>query len=684
MKKLTNNCGITLISLVVTIIVLLILVGVSIATLTGKNGIITQADNAKIETIVATVKENLSLEEIERSIDEEEVTPETLLVEGRVKRTVQQAEDGNYYMHYVLKEDAVDGMQGLGKGNIASLKDVFVIDDKLKVKYIGKSGKEYGDNIEEKILEDETKVRFSSKSFSEYVSKISGVTEEEMKFKWMKNQTSLTIADSSVDSLEDLVFFPNLISLTIGDHSNNAPQITIMDGIENCTKLKKLTILYGPDKDYSAVSKLDNLESFGRRGGNDYNNIIDSLKLCQNIKIFEIINCKMKDMSRISELSTNLTCLALSGVQLTKMESLENMRNLVELNLENNQINEIEGLENLQKLQSLNLNNNNIEDITPLSVNKSLTNLKLIGNNKIDGNRANYTGERLEALNEIGKILDRNGTIDIDVDKLGLFTNYKKLNLYNQNLTTLEHLEGLTELTNLNLNSNKLTLEDEKSQEILRSMTNLTELYLINNNITNVEAINDLPNLKILSITGNKNINLKDMEDIISKLNVLRLSNETLKTIVNCDINKIQRLKLSDSYLTELPDLSNFVKLIELNLRNNKDIKDFSMISKMNNLQILNLSMDETHNRMIDFSNLTNLTNLNLSENALWSEDLESLKALKNNTNLTLDLSKNSIIDASALLVLNPNTKINLSGNINLSEESKTALSNHFKNNVTF
>ena len=28
-----------------------------------------------------------------------------------------------------------------------------------------------------------------------------------MKFKWMKNQTSLTIADSSVDSLEDLVFF---------------------------------------------------------------------------------------------------------------------------------------------------------------------------------------------------------------------------------------------------------------------------------------------------------------------------------------------------------------------------------------------------------------------------------------------------------------------------------------------
>ena len=39
--------GITLIALVVTIIVLLILAGVSIATLTGDNGILTRASNAK-------------------------------------------------------------------------------------------------------------------------------------------------------------------------------------------------------------------------------------------------------------------------------------------------------------------------------------------------------------------------------------------------------------------------------------------------------------------------------------------------------------------------------------------------------------------------------------------------------------------------------------------------------------
>ena len=191
--KMRKKSGITLISLVVTIIVLLMLAGVTIATLTGDNGILTRASDAKIETIVATVKENLQLEQIEKAIDEEEVTPETLLAEGKVKRTVQQAEDENYYMYYALKEDAVEGMQGLGKGNIANLKDVFLIDDALNVRYIAKNGKAYGDELKEKILKDETKIRFASKAFSEYISKISGATEEEMKFEWMKKQTTLNI-----------------------------------------------------------------------------------------------------------------------------------------------------------------------------------------------------------------------------------------------------------------------------------------------------------------------------------------------------------------------------------------------------------------------------------------------------------------------------------------------------------
>ena len=45
--------GITLIALVITIIVLLILAGVSIAMLTGNNGVLTKATTAKSETAVS-------------------------------------------------------------------------------------------------------------------------------------------------------------------------------------------------------------------------------------------------------------------------------------------------------------------------------------------------------------------------------------------------------------------------------------------------------------------------------------------------------------------------------------------------------------------------------------------------------------------------------------------------------
>ena len=60
-KKLKNTKGITLIALVVTIIILLILAGVSIAMLTGNNGVLTQAKSAKENTRVGEVQEKVKL-----------------------------------------------------------------------------------------------------------------------------------------------------------------------------------------------------------------------------------------------------------------------------------------------------------------------------------------------------------------------------------------------------------------------------------------------------------------------------------------------------------------------------------------------------------------------------------------------------------------------------------------------
>ena len=77
-----NTKGITLIALVVTIIVLIILAGVSISMIVGDNGIITQAQRAARETANATVTSeeqmNVLVNELNGYLTEDEETSESL------------------------------------------------------------------------------------------------------------------------------------------------------------------------------------------------------------------------------------------------------------------------------------------------------------------------------------------------------------------------------------------------------------------------------------------------------------------------------------------------------------------------------------------------------------------------------------------------------------------------------
>ena len=67
-KKIYNN-GITLIALVITIIVLLILAGVTIATLTGENGILGKAEEARNQTEEGALEEEVRIKITEKETD---------------------------------------------------------------------------------------------------------------------------------------------------------------------------------------------------------------------------------------------------------------------------------------------------------------------------------------------------------------------------------------------------------------------------------------------------------------------------------------------------------------------------------------------------------------------------------------------------------------------------------------
>ena len=87
-----NQKGITLIALVITIIVLLILAGVSIAMLTGENGLLNRASGANAETVKAEVKEkiNLTLNAVKTSVYAERVNVETYT--GITEKTVGEGD----------------------------------------------------------------------------------------------------------------------------------------------------------------------------------------------------------------------------------------------------------------------------------------------------------------------------------------------------------------------------------------------------------------------------------------------------------------------------------------------------------------------------------------------------------------------------------------------------------------
>ena len=120
----TNSKGITLIALVITIIVLLILAGVSIAAITSDDGIIKQAQNAKDETEKANMEER-----IDQVIIEVEGTHRNPSLDDIIDE--------------LLEKDIIGSRDDVNKetGSITTKNPTYVIDGKLD-DYLGNSGEE--------------------------------------------------------------------------------------------------------------------------------------------------------------------------------------------------------------------------------------------------------------------------------------------------------------------------------------------------------------------------------------------------------------------------------------------------------------------------------------------------------------------------------------------------------------
>ena len=104
-ERVNGKNGITLIALVITIIVLLILAGVTIATLTGDNGILTKAQNAKEKNAQKTVEEQINLAVQASRINEGLVIDKDILEQELTNNGIEITKSENDELPWTVKKD---------------------------------------------------------------------------------------------------------------------------------------------------------------------------------------------------------------------------------------------------------------------------------------------------------------------------------------------------------------------------------------------------------------------------------------------------------------------------------------------------------------------------------------------------------------------------------------------------
>ena len=149
-EKFKNTKGITLIALVITIIVLLILAGVSIATLMGDNGILTNATKARTEDAHASVREAISLayseyimeSEIDKTGDTTKIaSTENVKIKGIENHVLASGEETGTFKDFLKGKGYIDdngvinvkklvgSSLSTGKGNATDKKDVYIFEE---------------------------------------------------------------------------------------------------------------------------------------------------------------------------------------------------------------------------------------------------------------------------------------------------------------------------------------------------------------------------------------------------------------------------------------------------------------------------------------------------------------------------------------------------------------------------
>ncbi len=239
--KMKNQKGITLLALVITIIVLLILAGITISAITGENGIIGNAGQAKEETEIANEKEivekatvqamgnnkygNIEESELQSELDKEtgvgktdatDIGDEFEVIFVDSNRYYIVDKDGNIEGEYPVNKDKNPGDFTIGEkgetldGSIDHPYEISCIEDLVVLSNISTGKGNYIENGEIKEAERKT---FSGKNFilTKTLNFNSTVSYADLSIGWRYDETEVAyvIDENSTQNLRDLLIDKN-------------------------------------------------------------------------------------------------------------------------------------------------------------------------------------------------------------------------------------------------------------------------------------------------------------------------------------------------------------------------------------------------------------------------------------------------------------------------------------------
>ncbi|XP_068343134.1 protein phosphatase 1 regulatory inhibitor subunit PPP1R7 homolog [Pyrus communis] len=285
------------------------------------------------------------------------------------------------------------------------------------------------------------------------------------------SSTVLDLTSFQLHDLDSVELSPSLTELDL-----TANRLTGLDPrIATLSNLKKLSLRQNliedaavePISGWDALSGLEELVLRDNKLGK-----IPDVSIFTKLLVFDVSFNEITSLHGLSKVTSTLKELYVSKNEVTKIEEIEHLHELLILELGSNRLRVMENLQNLTKLQELWLGRNRIKVV-------NLCGLKCIKKLSLQSNRLTSMAgfEECVALEEL--YLSHNGISKME--GLSTLVNLRVLDVSNNKLTSVEGIESLTMLEDLWLNDNSIESLEGFAEVLAGSREKLTTIYLEKN-----------------------------------------------------------------------------------------------------------------------------------------------------------------------------------------------------------